>query len=332
MGSRCWHASQMRARSSPAQVLADIQRSLPPGSRVGDLGTVLEVRAGGSEAVLLLRWARDPNTYGIPIPLGDVDTFFGWPDEGVEERLALLDITLMEELGTGLVSRARRHLVGDYIELAAPDWPADQRFFHSVAHPDSDEFEAMASTVRADGLDPSVALASAQSGSLVTWVLAGENNRQGQPYVGQAVITGHLGKPAVLQIMQLTDGVPLTVAVDLAHLASHRAGEAGFLAVRTDIDLPVLDLVGYRPENDGTRVVDTTFLNEDRDRAAALLAEALRHATAWGHDRDLRNRHIPEHRTQRWLHRLRHPLSGRAPRTFAMAAPEPRERTHPPSP
>lgn len=322
----------MRARSSPAQVLADIQQSLPPGSRVGDFGTVLEVRAAGHDAVLLLRWARDPNTYGIPIPLGDADTFFGWPDEGIEERLALLDTTLMEELGTGLVSRAKRQLVGDYIELAAPDWPADQRFFHCVASPDSDEFETMASRVRADGLDPHVALANARSGSLVTWILACENNRQGQPYVGQAVITGHLGKPAVLEIVQLAADVPLTVAVDLAHLASHRAGEAGFLTVRTEIDLPVLDLVGYRPENDGTRVVDTTFLTEDRDRATALLAEALGPTTAWGHDRDLRNRHIPDHRTQRWLHRLRHPLSGRAPRTFAMAALEPPERTHPPSP
>ena len=290
---------------------------MPPGTRVGESGAVVDVRASASDAVVLLRWGRDPNVYGIPIPLGAVDTFFGWPDEGIEQRLADLDITLMEELDTGLMHRARRRLVGDYIELTGPDWPYDQRFYPSVAYPGHGDPRALSATMRAAGLDPALALARAEAGTLVAWVVAHENNRQGMPYMGQAVVTGLDEEHAELELLELASlDLPDTVSLDLAHLASHLAGEAGFRDVRTRLDLPVLRLAGYRDQGSGAWAVDTRFLDEDLEAAAALLAESLKRPEPWGQDRDLLGRHLPGSRTQRWAHRLRHPLTGRSPRTF----------------
>ncbi len=183
---------------------------MPPGTRVGESGAVVDVRASASDAVVLLRWGRDPNVYGIPIPLGAVDKFFGWPDEGIEQRLADLDITLMEELDTGLMHRARRRLVGDYIELTGPDWPYDQRFYPSVAYPGHGDPRALAATMRAAGLDPALALARAEAGTLVAWVVAHENNRQGMPYLGQAVVTGLDEKHAELELLELPRSTSLT--------------------------------------------------------------------------------------------------------------------------
>ncbi|XAS75743.1 hypothetical protein V3G39_13925 [Dermatophilaceae bacterium Sec6.4] len=304
----------MSPRPSTSRLVAGLQQAMPSGSPVGDSGIVLEVRATGSDAVVLLRWARDPNTYGVPISLDEAATIYSGANESIEEHLSEIEILLMEELGTGLVSRARRRLAGDYIELTGPDWPADHRFAEQVIYPDSDQLRTLASVTRADGIDPAVALASAKAGSLVAWVVAYEDNRHGGPYVGQAVITGHPGEPAVLQMVQLSqDAVPHTVALDLARLAGHCAGEAGYLSVRTKVDLPELDLLGYRPNEDGTWRVDTTFLNEDQDRASILLTDARRDSTAWGSDRDLGNTHLAKTRTQRWLHRLAHPPAAALP-------------------
>ncbi|MBO1756888.1 hypothetical protein [Allobranchiibius sp. CTAmp26] len=314
----------MSPRPSASQLVADLQQAMPPGSPVGDSGIVVEVRATGSDAVVLLRWARDPNTYGVPISLDEAGTIYSGASESIEEHLSEIEIFLMEELGTGLVSRARRRLAGDYIELSVPDWPVDHRFAEQVIYPDSDQLRTLASGTRTDGMNPAVALASASAGSLVTWVLAYENNRHGGPYVGQAVITGHRGEPAVLQMLQLSqDAVPRTVALSLAHLAGHCAGEAGYLSVRTTVDLPELDMLGYRPDADGTWSVDTTFLNEDQGRASILLTDARRDSTAWGSDRDLRDAHLGKTRPQRWLHRLAHPLRGGTARSFVIADPRP---------
>lgn len=214
---------------------------------------------------------------GAPIPLGDTSVGFYYEDpvSSTEEWLGALDTGLAVQLDTGFVSRARRVLVGDYIELRDPSWPDDQRFFVGGVGPGDGLAWLRVRYVPAAGLDPAPAVSLRAAGRLLIWVTAYENNRQGYPYVGQATVAWHGEGVASLETLEVSDGVPATVVVALAHCAAHAAGAAGALTVITSLDLDELDLVGFQRTSEGVRSVDTSFLNQDPDGAADLLRQAL---------------------------------------------------------
>jgi hypothetical protein len=123
-------------------------------------------------------------------------------------------------------------------------------------------------------------------------------------------------RTAHLEHVEVADGAPVTVVVDLAHLAAHAAGAAGALSVTTDLDAPELAVAGFSVRPGGRREVDTSFLDEDPAGAARLLESVLTAGERWGKDRDAAGRYLPETRAGRLWHRLKHGPSGAQPRRY----------------
>jgi hypothetical protein len=179
-------------------------------------------------------------------------------------------------VGTGLHARARRTLVGDYIELREADgWQYDDRFYLDVVDPDEPQSWDRIQLVVAAGLDPGPAIASRDEGRLLCWVTAFEEDSQANPYAGHAVVSWSGEDSADLEHVEVRPGAPVTVLVGLARRGAHVAGAAGATSVTIGLDAPELDLVGFRYAADGRRVVDTSFLDEDPAGAAALLRDVL---------------------------------------------------------
>lgn len=291
-----------------------------PGARVGDDGTIVEVRDVPGEVVLLVRWKRDPRLYGIPIALSDTDREFYYTDFPVastEEWLDSVGLGVEILLDTGFRETARRSSVEDYIELRADGgWPVDERFYYDVVDPSEDISWERVPYVAAAGLDPGPAVAAREAGTLIGWVTGYENNATGEPYVGHAVVSWSGDSAARLEHLEVSNGVPVTVSVDLAHLAAHAAAATGVLQVATRIELDELSLVGFRPGPEGQRVLDTSFLGADPDAAARLFALSLTRGGRWGQDRDVAGRYLPPSRPARWWHRLRNGVSGAPPRRY----------------
>lgn len=226
----------MHAELTP--VLADQLRAMfPPGRRVGEPAcTVVEVRAGLDEVVLLVRWNRGPHLYGIPISLTDTSHEFYYTDYEVssdDEWLDSVDVGLMVMMGTGHRATAKRSQVADYIELRSTDgWPVDERF---CLQEGECECNLLAERLREAGLDPSLALERRAQKRLLVWLLTYENNATGGPWVGQSVVTRIGPTEAELEQVETAPGVPATVGLDLAYFASQFAAARGALTVTTSL-------------------------------------------------------------------------------------------------
>lgn len=275
----------------------------PPGTELEPGCVVDGVRDGRGEAVLTLRCGRDPRTYGIPVPLGDTERDFYYPENpvsSVDEWLESVRLGMSIHVGTGLPSRARRTLVGDYIELREPGgWEYDPRFYLDVVEPDERQSWDRVALVAESGLDPAPAIAGRDAGRLIGWVTAYEEGATTRPYAGHAVVSWTSDDTADLEHVEVTAGAPLTVLVGLARRGAHLAGGAGAVRVTTRLDTPELDLVGFRYV-DGRRAVDTSFLDEDPDGAAALLRDALASAGSRPEPGDPGGRPPQEAKSGRW--------------------------------
>lgn len=309
-------------RTEDEQGLRDrLRHMFRPGASLGADCAVIEVRDAPGEVVLLVRWRRDPHLYGIPIPLGDTSRDFyytGYPVTSIEEWLDSVSLGLTIHLDTGFRTSARRTAVDDYIELRADGgWPFDERFCYDVVDPADPYSWERVPFVTAAGLDPGAAVASRDSGRLIGWVTGYENNSTGEPYVGHAVVSWTGDTTAHLEHVELAGGVPVTVLVDLAHLAAHTAGAAGAMTVTTDLHQDELAVAGFRAGPSGERVVESSFLSEDPAAAARLLAAALTVPDRWGQNRDAAGRYLPDTRVGRWWHRLKHGPTGAPVRRYA---------------
>ena len=251
----------------------------PTGTKLEPGCVVDEVRGAPGEAVLTFRCGRDPRTYGIPIPLADTDREFYFTDNpvaSIEEWLESVRIGMSIHVGTGLQTRGRRTLVGDYIELRETDgWEYDPRFYLDVVEPDEPQSWDRVELLAQAGLDAAPAIASRDEGRLIGWVTAYEDDSEGNPYAGHAVVSWTGDDTADLEHVEVAPGSPVTLVVGLARRGAHLAGRAGALSVTTSLDTPELDLVGFRHSADGRRAVDTSFLDEDPSGAAALLRDVL---------------------------------------------------------
>lgn len=99
---------------STSDLTAALREVQPPGSSI-DVGT-------------LGRWHRYPHLLAVALP---VESSY-YPVETAQDWAAHAQLHLQEELGTGLVGRASRRLLGEVIELHLPGWPVDDRFFSPV--------------------------------------------------------------------------------------------------------------------------------------------------------------------------------------------------------
>lgn len=318
------HNDDMAARKD--MLRTRLREMYPPGSHLGDDAVSVGVRDTPDGVVVLTRLTNEDRLYGVPVSVKDTSHEFYYtrfPATDDEEWLDSVGIGMGVLFGTGFRHCARRTLVGDYIELDPSDgWPIDSRFYLQAPDVD-DELSDPTEALKAVGLaTTSVAQARAE-GRLLVWVQAYENNSTGIPLVGHAVVEwdseDNDRSVATLSHLETTDGVPVIVLVDLAHLAAHLAGAAGASTVVTTNPLPELDVLGFKPAGStisGERAVDTSFLDADPDGAARLLAASLVEGSSWGSNRDAAGRHIPQSRSRSWWHRITHPRTGRPPRRY----------------
>lgn len=286
----------------------------------GDGSGLVEIRRIGNEAVLMFRWPPEDRLFGVSVSLTRIDRRLDWnrPAADLEEWLESLDLWITEDVDNGYRYRARRSAVDDYIELRQPPWPMDERFYLQV----NERIERDWTLVEHadDGLDAGIALAAQDSGTLLAWTFAYENNSSGSPVVGHSTIAWDGPDVARLIHLVLRDDVPATVAAELVRSATHAAAEAGAQVVVSDVDLgtchpDLAAITGFRPGHEGMRV-GTDLLTEDADLAERLLDEALAEPGRWGDNRDRSGRYLPNSRIGRALHRLRHGTSGRPPRLY----------------
>jgi hypothetical protein len=283
------------------ELLGLLREMYPPGSELEPGCVVDDIRAGRREAVLTMRCGRDPRTYGIPIPLGDPTRDFYYPENrlsSIDEWLESVRLGMSIHVGTGLHARARRTLVDDYIELREENgWQYDPRFYLDVVEPDEPQSWDRVPLLAEAGLDPAPAIASRDAGRLIGWVTAYEDGAATNPYAGHAVVTWTGDDTGDLEHVEVTPRAPVTVLVGLVRRGAHFAGASGALSVTTRLEAPELDLVGFRYA-DGRRAVDTGFLDEDPEGAAALLRDVLGSTGPGGQPRQ-------ESRSGRWWSRSR---------------------------
>lgn len=306
------------ASPTPDEVFAALRATISAEPRQEGL---VGIRRVGNEAVFLFRWAPQKRLFGVPVSLERTDRRLDWdqPASDLDEWLESVDLWLMEDVENGYSFRARRRLVGDYIELRTPSWPSDERFYLQLNDRIEDDWTLLDPTE--GNVDAGTALAAQERGALLAWTFAYENNSSGRPVVGHSTVIRDDGDTArLVELVLVDEGVPATVAVELVRYATHAAAAAGFETVASDIDLfawhPDLPAItGFTSGPEGLRV-KTDFLTENPMLADRLLSSALAEPGQWGADRDRSGRYLPKSKVGRLLHRLRYGPSGSPPRFF----------------
>ncbi|WP_207556024.1 hypothetical protein [Intrasporangium flavum] len=256
----------------PMGALAEaMRRVLPPGSRRREVEhddtLVVDVVARADDVLVRFRWMGYPYDLGFALDPGSAYAPFDGADDWAGQAVLLLD----EELGTGLVARARRHERDGFIELTSPDVPSDRRCYVQTVRPGADVGWNAVPFVRRDGLDASVATSRRRDGTLLSWHLAHVDDVSGAPYVGHAVVVRLDADTALLEECVTTPGTPGSVTLDLCRLAAHSASWHGARSVVTDLEHPALGILGFE-DRGGQRVLDTRFLSVDHDAADRLVA------------------------------------------------------------
>ena len=265
---RWWGVTAQLRPDELAGALASILR---PGSTLDAVGgsadvTIVGVSPRPDDVLVRFRWMSYPYVLGFALrrewPYLPVDTAAEWAVDA--------QILLLEEVGTGLVARGTRELHADFIGLSLPDWPRDRRYYLSGFGSDpSPEYFACAAD---DGFAVATSRLRQREGSLLSWQRAFVNSATGGPMVGHATVsrvdavTGRLDECEVI-------GAPASVTLALCWAAVHGASWHGVRRIVTELDDPVLDVLGFTPQGP-TLVVDTTFLSMDHDAAARLVASS----------------------------------------------------------
>lgn len=227
---------------------------------------ILGVEARADDVLIKFRWMLYPYTlaYGI-----GRDPGYG-PVEDPEEWVADAVTRLGEELGTGLVAGASRQRGDDHIELVAPYWPVDERFYpDNSGSPDEAWEPATLERFERDGFDPTQALRLRDEGNLISWERSYLNGRT-TPYVGHTAVVRLSEEVAIIAFCEVAPDMPETLTLDLCLNAVHAASWAGATRVVTTIQGPVLDLLGFQTVGD-QRSIETDLLNMDLCGAERLL-------------------------------------------------------------
>ena len=235
------------------------------GARADDT-TIVDVSARPDDVLVRFRWMDYPHV--LAYALTPECTYM--PVETASDWAAQARLLLEEELGTGLVARAVRRPRDGFIELTAQNLPEDRRFYSDAVGPGPDPAWEAVRYLERDGFDTTVPRARRSGGILISWHRSCVNDEHGSPFVGHATITRVDPSTARLEQCETSAGTPETVALDLCLRAAHSASWTGVTTVVTDLDRPVLDIVGFETRS-GRRELDTTFLSTDHAAATQLL-------------------------------------------------------------
>ncbi|WP_157438924.1 hypothetical protein [Aestuariimicrobium kwangyangense] len=255
---------------------------VPVGSRIGGGGlgdafaTVLDISAREQQVLVTFSWMAYPHrlahALGPHSEYRDDDAVVAHPAEWAEDAATWLD----EQLGTGLVFRAARQARGDALELVEPDWPFDSRFYvssvDSLTGNDGNGWTSL-NTFDEQGFDTAMLRSLRADGSLISWERASVDDLHGSRWVGHAGVAAIDAETAGLVFCQTLSGVPDTVLLELCLGAAHQASWRGARRVVTDLEAPVLDVLGFRRTEHG-RELDTRFLDVDHSAAARVLDES----------------------------------------------------------
>ena len=233
--------------------------------------SAVEVQALDDVALVDFNWRRSVHRFAIRVSLGDAAEGMstGLPNETPEDWAREVAWWLSEELDTGFVGRASRRMVDGRIELSRPSWPSDDRFYLSASRPGDRVWSGALWSIGRDGLDADTPRRMAAETPALVWLRSSLNSPAGGPAVGQAVVSLPAGESARLDFLQVADGAPDSVSLELVRAAVHQAADAGADNVVTDFNGEVLDIVGFRNRN-GQTVLDTSFLDADYEKAVAL--------------------------------------------------------------
>lgn len=221
---------------------------------------------------------KDSHVFAIAIPLvaAAEGMLTGMPVDTPEQWASEVGWWLNEQLDTGFVARAGRRLVDGRLELAAPSWPDDRRFYLQTADESNGLGWNRADEMVSSGLDPALARTLRSRGSLISRVTAVVDSRSLGPIVGQATVAWESGTTARLASCEAAAGAPASVSLSLMHAALRQAAVAGADSVVSSVATPYADLLGFRPGPDGELAVDTAFVDEDYAGAVRVYEEARR--------------------------------------------------------
>lgn len=300
-----------RRPEGPDEAYAALRDHLADDLRTG---RVLEVRREGDEAVLLLRLEAHPPVFGVRVRLDDTTRRLDWdhPATDLEDWLDSVGLWLVEDVENWYAFGASRTARHDHVELGPQVWPDDGRFEAYVE--DASHVERLRGSVVAEvapGAWAAVeeALAADDVEAVVHVHDAGSSDTVG---LALARRRGHVTD---LTHVWTAGGVPDSVVLVAVRVAARVAASHGATEVTTDLPLPHLDVLGFRPDDAGGWRTDTRFLGEDRAAALAVITSSTADGGPWGRRRDRAGRVLPRGRLGRLLHRLRHGPTG-APRRF----------------
>jgi hypothetical protein len=259
------------AELRPDELAGALAAMLPPGSTLDAVGggadvTIVGVSPRPDDVLVRFRWLSYPYVLGFGLRTQSAYLPVGTAAEWAADARILL----LEEVGTGLVARGTRVLRSDFIELGLPDWPHDRRYHVSgLASAASRSCFSLASH---DGFDVATPRRRQREGSLLSWQRAFVNRAAGGSMAGHATVsrvdavTGRLDECQVI-------GAPASVTLALCWSAVHHASWQGLRHIVTDLDDPVLDVLGFTPQG-RSRVVDTTFLSMDHAAAQQVVTSS----------------------------------------------------------
>lgn len=233
--------------------------------------TILDAEAREHDVLISFRWKRYPYVLAMGVgpdsDYGDVDSPGGWAADAVT--------FVSVELDTGRAATAERRLVGDLIELGPRTWPDDDRFYVQTNDPlDVDaEWWDIFDDWHDLLVDPARPLQWRGDGTLIAWHWTYLNNRYGAPLLGHVATRWVEDGVASLAYLDVGPELPDTVQLQLALVAVHVASHAGAQTVTTDLESPMLEILGFRQTQSG-RQVDTRFLDTELEAAIALQADA----------------------------------------------------------
>ncbi len=234
--------------------IAHLESRLRLGPFSRDGFHLIELRRHGTELYVVFRWRENPHRFGVRIPIDDTGQgiWTGLETTSAQDWAGEVQGHLAEELMTGYVARAGRRPVADYIELSGTWWVSESaRAVGEV--PAGGEGQWLAR----DGLHPGRARRFERR---IAWLQAHVDNADAEQFVGQAFVTWASPGTAMLALVELTPGTPLTVGSDLTWTTINSAADAGASHVVTSFEEPWLDTLGFRPAGRGMLATSTTFL------------------------------------------------------------------------
>ena len=301
-----------------------VMSMFPPGTALSDQWTSAGCRVSSDEVTVLATRAGDTQLHGIPVSLEHTGYEFYYgprhPVNSVDEWLESVGLGFSIMLETGYAYFARRRVLEDYIELRAEGgWPQDDRFYYYPYAPRGDT-TGFGNRQEDPDLDVSLPNARIEQGRLIEWVVATENNATAGPHLGQALTSHDEHHGAILELLEVADGVPNSVRLELGRIVVFGAGPR-YSHVVTHLQDPLLTILGFRPLSDSLQVIGTDLVSADPVTAHAIVESEVAQGPLWGCDRDVAGRPLPSSRFGKLLHRLRWPHTGQWARTSAVVVP-----------